>query len=115
MQRATTRAAVRSITFGVILAAAQGAAVAEQFIAGLRPGERPAGAPVLSQPARDANWMRNATAGVSEPLPPTLRFLDDQGSWYTPFTRPGMPGPYDIRGRHPSEINATSPPKPAAR
>ncbi|OYX43944.1 MAG: hypothetical protein B7Z02_07110 [Rhodobacterales bacterium 32-67-9] len=26
-----------------------------------------------------------------------LKFLEDQGAWYTPFTRPGMTGPYKIR------------------
>jgi hypothetical protein len=37
---------------------------------------------------------------VSQPYPASLRFLEDQGNWYTPFNRPGMLPPYDIRGWH---------------
>jgi len=41
-----------------------------------------------------------ALHGIVPPAPDSLRFLRDQGNWYTPFSRPGMPGLYDIRGWH---------------
>jgi hypothetical protein len=41
-----------------------------------------------------------ALHGVSEPLPASLKFLDDQGGWFNPFTHPGMLPPYDPRGWH---------------
>ena len=36
--------------------------------------------------------------GYRQPVPSSLKFLRDQGNWYSPFDRPGAPGPYDIRG-----------------
>ncbi len=35
-------------------------------------------------------------------MPPAslVRMKGSQGEWYTPFSRPGMPGPYDLRGWH---------------
>ncbi len=67
-------------------------------VAGLMPWQRPAQAPRLTaDPPLD---RKVALHGVSEPIPASLKFLDDQGSWYTPFTQPGMPGPYDLRGWH---------------
>lgn len=81
------------------LAASPAAAAAT--VAGLAPYQRPADAPVIKEFARDDAWRANALRGVSQP-PPTsiLKFLDFQGAWYTPFTHPGMPGPYDLRGMH---------------
>ena len=70
------------------------------WVAGTTPDRRPEGAPVLSQYLKPPQWLASATQGITQPLPSSLRFLDDQGGWYTPFTRPGMPGPYDIRGLH---------------
>jgi hypothetical protein len=87
----------------VALAAAQtGLATArdEPFIAGTTPSQRPVGAPVIVDVQRDAEWYRRALTGISTPYPASLRFLEDQGNWYTPFTRPGMLPPYDIRGWH---------------
>lgn len=72
----------------------------EPGITGLVPHERPAGAPILGQFSPEIGWRARALHGVTEPLPPTLRFLDSQGAWYTPFARPGMPGRYDLRGWH---------------
>jgi hypothetical protein len=67
-------------------------------IAGLTPYQRPANAPVLTtNPARDAG---QALHGVSTPIPDSLKFLNDQGGWFTPFTRPGMTGSYDLRRWH---------------
>ncbi len=70
------------------------------YVAGLNPSSRPAGAPVISSVKKGAAWYRQALHGVIPPYPASLRFLEDQGNWYTPFTRPGMTGPYDIRGWH---------------
>lgn len=70
------------------------------FIAGLNPDRRPANAPVISDVFKDQAWYTKALVGVTQPYPPSLRFLDDQGNWYTPFNRPGMTGRYDIRGWH---------------
>lgn len=78
-----------------------GAAAGESpFIAGLDPANRPKDAPVVTtvdnSPARRARDL----SGVEAPIPENLDFLDDQGNWFTPFSRPGMDGHYDIRGWH---------------
>jgi hypothetical protein len=69
-------------------------------VAGLAPYARPAGAPVEHEVRRAEKWRAQALQGVSAPVPASLKFLDDQGAWYTPFDLPGMTGPYDIRGFH---------------
>lgn len=71
-----------------------------QPIAGLQPSQRPEGAPVIREVDREPDWYTRALTGISQPYPASLRFLEDQGNWYTPFTRPGMTGRYDIRGWH---------------
>ena len=81
-----------------ISAATSGAA--EPFIAGVDPSVRPAGAPVVTTYVKDGAWYQRALTGVSAPYPYSLRFLEDQGAWFTPFIHPGMTGPYDIRGWH---------------
>jgi hypothetical protein len=73
---------------------------AQPAIAGLAPHERPAEAPILGQFSPDLGWRARTLHGVSEPVPPALRFIDSQGAWYTPFDRPGMTGRYDLRGWH---------------
>lgn len=80
--------------------AADAPAAAVAPVAGLAPYERPAGAPVLAEFRQTPQWRSQALKGVSEPLPASLRFLDSQGAWYTPFNHPGMPGRYDLRGMH---------------
>ena len=67
------------------------------YIAGVQPDSRPAAAPRIERFEKPAGWLGRATRGVEKPHPDSLKFLDDQGAWYTPFTRPGMTGPYDIR------------------
>jgi hypothetical protein len=67
-------------------------------VAGLAPFQRPANAPV--QTASPALSPRQALHGVSSPIPDSLKFLNDQGGWFNPFTHPGMTGPYDLRGWH---------------
>jgi hypothetical protein len=84
----------------VLALVADAAAAAEPPIAGLEPSMRPAGAPVITDYPKDANWYRWALTGIVPPYPAGLRFLEDQGAWHTPFVRPGMTGPYDIRHWH---------------
>jgi hypothetical protein len=80
------------------MVAASVAVEAAEFVAGTTPDRRPEGAPRIQSLKRDAGWMDSALSGVSKPTPRSLRFLEDQGAWFTPFTRPNMPGHYDIRG-----------------
>ncbi len=77
-----------------------GSASAAYPIAGVEPWHRPAGAPKITQVHHDAAWYARALHGISKPYPASLRFLEDQGNWYTPFNHPGMLPPYDIRGWH---------------
>lgn len=70
-----------------------------EFIGGSTPGKRP-DAPVINAVKHDGSWFEQALTGVEQPYPYSLRFLEDQGNWYTPFNRPGMTGKYDIRGWH---------------
>ncbi len=76
---------------------------ADNPIAGTTPWQRPAGAPVITSVDHDSAWFQRALTGISRPYPSSLRFLDDQGNWYTPFNHPGMTGLYDIRGWHQPE------------
>ena len=69
-------------------------------VAGVKPDQRPEGAPIIKEFAKDGVWYANALYGVSSPYPASLHFLENQGGWYTPFNKPGMTGPYDIRGWH---------------
>ena len=92
----STAAAVISLAAGGTPALAAD----EVMVAGVAPGHRPANAPVLTEFAKSPQWYAAATAGISRPIPPSLRFLDDQGAWFTPFTHPGMVGRYDLRGLH---------------
>ncbi|MCC6776595.1 MAG: hypothetical protein IT537_08165 [Hyphomicrobiales bacterium] len=80
------------------LALAQGA---ERYpVAGVTPDQRPGGAPVIRELVKPAGWEQRFTRGIEGPLPAGLRWIADQGAWFTPFDRPGAPGPYDLRGWH---------------
>lgn len=70
------------------------------FIAGTAPHQRPEDAPVIKEMKKDRAWYDNAVTGVSRPFPWSMKFLENQGNWFTPFTHPGMVGRYDIRGWH---------------
>lgn len=72
----------------------------ESVVGGLTPSVRPANAPSIRAIHYGAEWLQKQLAGVSQPYPNTLVFLNNQGEWYTPFSRRGMPGRYDIRGLH---------------
>jgi len=69
-------------------------------VAGTTPDQRPENAPVIKEYAKSNEWYQHALQGVDEPYPASLRFLEDQGGWYTPFNHKGMTGPYDIRNWH---------------
>ena len=90
--------------FALILSAALlapgGALLAQSgFVAGTTPDRRPVGAARCERGGRDAAWWARCGRGISQPLPPNLGG-QDQGAWYTPFNRPGMLPPYDLRGWH---------------
>jgi hypothetical protein len=73
-------------------------------VAGLVPYQRPANAPILA--INRVLDTKQALHGVSSPFPESLKFLHDQGRWFNPFTRPGMTGPYDLRGWHMAPLPA---------
>jgi hypothetical protein len=77
-------------------------AIAESHypIAGFTPWQRPEGAPVVEWVQHNTEWYQKALTGINKPYPRSLYFLDNQGDWYTPFNRPGMLPPYDLRGWH---------------
>ena len=76
-------------------------AMAEYPIAGVNPYQRPEGAPAIQSVNKDGEWYTTALTGIDRPYPSSLKFLESQGNWYTPFNRPGMRGRYDIRGWYP--------------
>jgi len=95
--------AMRLTTVGlavVLLGLTVSSGHAEYPIAGVHPERRPDGAPVISKVERDQAWYAHALRGVEKPYPNSLIFLENQGNWFTPFTRPGMTGLYDLRGLH---------------
>ena len=67
-------------------------------IAGLVPHERPAGGPVKTEVT---GLGERGFQGIEGVPPASLeRLKGSQGEWYTPFSRAGMSGPYDLRGWH---------------
>lgn len=101
---------MKRISFLVAIASLCEAALAYP-VAGLEPDQRPAGAPAITTAQEPG---AGALHGVIAPVPENIgKFLRNQGNWYTPFTRPGMTGPYDIRGWHSSPSAPTKiPAKP---
>lgn len=88
----------------IAMLALAGTAAAEGWpVAGTQPDQRPQGAPVITEFTRDGAWYEQALHGVDQPYPASLKFLEDQGAWFTPFIHAGMPGPYDIRHWHDNE------------
>ena len=75
-------------------------AVSAYPVAGTTPDQRPESAPVIKEFAKSNEWYQQALKGIEEPYPASLRFLEDQGGWYTPFNHKGMTEPYDIRNWH---------------
>lgn len=112
-----TRASVLVATLLLLTVVSSVGAWSEPFVAGLLPDRRPEAAPRITRAQPSDGDIEIATKGIDRPLPP-LSFLRDHGGWYTPFTRPGMPGPYDIRGLHQSgqsQATAGPPSAPAAK
>lgn len=95
----STRSTRLAATLAALLSAAAAQAQEIQFISGLEPDKRPASAPSVDSKLSSA--PRTGTLhGISAPHPKSLRFVRDQGTWYTPFTIPGMTGRYDLRDYH---------------
>lgn len=70
-------------------------------IAGEHPDRRPADAPVVVEFNKNPLWLKRAFFGIEPPAPTSvMTMLNSQGAWFTPFTRAGMTGPYDMRGWH---------------
>lgn len=66
--------------------------------AGLLPFERPAGAPVKVEVE---GMGEGGLKGVEGEVPGSVgAMVREQGEWYSPFSRAGMTGPYDLRGWH---------------
>lgn len=78
------------------------------FVAGSTPDRRPERAPHITAFEKTDAWYAMARAGISEPYPLSLKFLDDQGGWFTPFIHPGMTGHFDIRGWHTHDAKAAT-------
>lgn len=96
---------MRSLPVHIVLLCLLGASAQAQSpypIAGVTPDARPQGAPTITEVVRDKAWRQRYLSGVVEPYT-NIPGLTDQGAWYTPFNRPGMPPPYDLRGWHASK------------
>ena len=99
---------MRAIVLSVCLVSATATFAAERFpIAGLTPAQRPAGAPTIRAVVKPKNWDERFLFGVAQPYPRSLAWRADQGAWFTPFNRPGMTGPYDLRGWHGKQTQLT--------
>jgi len=92
---------ITMLLFASVPVVAQGAsnATSSYPVAGVHPDQRPEGAPVIREVQRTKDWEKRFYKGISKPYPPHLGAAD-QGMWYSPFSRPGMTGPYDLRGWH---------------
>lgn len=91
------------LLWGVLVFSSVGKVSAAQYVAGVEPDRRRTDIPIITEASRDAAWQARALTGISKPYPEhVLQFLDDQGSWFSPFLYPGMIDRYDIRGWHTS-------------
>lgn len=91
------RTVTRRIVATQILTAAEMAIAEEPVVAGVNPTERLARAPGITEFTNDGAGYTDALSGAELPYPACLKFFEDQGPRYTPFTRPGMTGPCEIR------------------
>lgn len=87
-------------------------------VAGLKPFERPAGAPKVAEKPRSAEQLAQDLRGVSAPIPGNLQNVAaTTGNWYSPLRLRGMPPPYDPRGLHgtaqPAQLNGAAAPTSA--
>lgn len=90
------------------------AAATAPFIAGLKPYERPANAPHVADVPMPEAQVKADLRGVSEPFPGNVATIVATGHWFVPMRRPGMTGPYDIRGWH-HAVPSTAPAASAAK
>lgn len=74
---------------------------------GSTPFERPEEAPTITKFGESSQVLESGLQGVSKPYPSSLMFLKDQGAWYSPFLRPGMARPYDLRNLRKSDPTTT--------
>ncbi len=70
------------------------------YVGGSTPDKRPSHVPSIEKMVKDADRYATALTGLYRPYPLGMKFLERQGVWYTPFNRPGMTGPYDMRSWH---------------
>lgn len=89
------RISITSLVFSGLLVAGAHAQTAYP-VAGLTPDRRPEGAPVVKEFRKDQKWFENFYRGIDKPYPPHIDETS-QGGWHTPFNRPGMTAPYDLR------------------
>lgn len=73
---------------------------AAPWVAGLVPDQRPGAAPVQAPLIADLALQQQRLAGITTPWPGQVARIAEQGRWYSPMFRPGMPGRYDLRGLH---------------
>jgi len=95
-----TNSKIVSTCFFILFSVTSNIAVSDYPIAGVTPWQRPQGAPVREWVQHDVTWYEKALTGINRPYARSLYFLDNQGNWYTPFSRPGMLPPYDLRSWH---------------
>jgi hypothetical protein len=94
---------------GSLLSIIVSVAVAQEFVAGEQPDRRPSAAPVMPEPPGGPERLATLAKGVEAPIPEGVVRLNVPGRWFTPFERPGMTAPYDLRGWHqaaPTKSNA---------
>lgn len=99
-KRCGSRAVSIALSGAILLGTSWAGRAESVFVAGIVPDQRPAGAPAIAQVEKGERWYAQALTGVASPYPASLRFLEDQGNWFTPFSHPGMLGRYDIRQWH---------------
>jgi len=91
---------VKGMLLGISMLACSMGIKADYPMAGINPSQRPQGAPVITHISHNDAWYQQALRGIEKPYPGSLRFLENQGNWHTPFNQPGLKGPYDIRNWH---------------
>ncbi|MDR0274866.1 MAG: hypothetical protein LBI48_05935 [Burkholderiaceae bacterium] len=97
---------------GLTVCATGAAAQTAGYVAGLHPDRRPDAVPQLEEAARTPDQLERALRGIEKPVPGNVASIAATGNWWVPLRRPGMTGPYDLRGWH--EGPASAPP-PATR
>lgn len=73
---------------------------AADFVAGLAPDRRPAGAPTVQAYTPSKTAVQVHLKGVEPPAPPNVRQVAEAGPWFIPMHAAGMTPPYDLRGHH---------------